>query len=189
MEKPIVYAVTACLGMTSIILLGANKNSAALALACLASVGLVVSFIPTRYLILQPQPQPGNATDRVPDTVPDVPGTAPDQDTTTTSVVDVVTPPVVLPPPDVAQEARDYLPRCTVPEVAKSAKDMRDMIRNNGLYGIHGDTNCRMMQRASIADKGVRQPLAARMELMQFLGVDLLHKKDQTLMPRKPTAE
>lgn len=185
MEKPIVYAVTACLGMTSIILLGANKNSAALALACLASVGLVFSLIPTRYLLLQPQPQPGNATD----TVPDVPGTAPGQDTTTTSVVDVVTLPVVLPPPDVAQEARDYLPRCTVPEVAKSAKDMRDMIRNNGLYGIHGDTNCRMMQRASIADKGVRQPLAARTELMQFLGVDLLHRKDQTLMPRKPTAE
>lgn len=77
------------------------------------------------------------------------------------------------------------LPLCSAPPHPPTDKEMRDHIRNNGLYGVHGNQSCRKMQRSSVADKGLLQPLGARTQLLQFLAVDQLHAKDTYLIPRE----
>jgi hypothetical protein len=86
---------------------------------------------------------------------------------------------------DVSEIASSSLPSCNAPPQPPTDKEMRDHIRNNGLYGIHGNLSCRKMQRTSVADKGVLQPLNARNQLLQFLAVDQMHAKDSYLIPRE----
>ena len=78
------------------------------------------------------------------------------------------------------------LPTCapSIPDVPQTARQVRANIRANGLYGVHGDLGCRKMQRASVADKGIVQPLKAREQMLHFLAVDQMHAKDSSLIPR-----
>jgi hypothetical protein len=79
----------------------------------------------------------------------------------------------------------DNLPECGNPPIPPSDREMRDHIRNNGLYGIHGNLSCRRLQRSTVGDKGMLQPLNARNQLIKFLAVDQLHAKDPHLISRK----
>jgi len=82
-------------------------------------------------------------------------------------------------------ERTTSLPLCTPPPEAPTDKEMRNYIRTNGMYGIHGNLDCRKMQRSSVADKGLIQPLSARNQLLQFLAVDQLHSKDSSMISRQ----
>ncbi len=99
------------------------------------------------------------------------------------STLGASTPPGVMTPVDITP--RSNLPPCNAPSDLPTDKEMRDYIRNNGMYGIHGNLSCRKMQRMSVADKGFLQPLNARNQLLQFLAADQLHAKDSYLIPRE----
>lgn len=90
------------------------------------------------------------------------------------------------PTPRRIQVATNNLPACTDPPLPPSDREMRDHIRNNGLYGIHGNLSCKRLQRGAVGDKGMLQPLNARNQLVKFLSVDQKHAKDPNLIPRKP---
>ena len=84
-----------------------------------------------------------------------------------------------------AQTPTNNLPACANPPPPPSDREMRDHIRNNGLYGIHGDLSCKLLQRGTVADTGMLQPLNARNQMLKFLSVEQLHAKDPHLIPRK----
>ena len=89
--------------------------------------------------------------------------------------------------PKPTQATAPSLPTCNAPPAPPADltdREMRDHIRNNGLYGIHGNLSCKKLQRGTVADKGLVQPLSARNQLLQFLAVDQLHAKDSYLIPR-----
>ena len=94
--------------------------------------------------------------------------------------------PEVLPPtpPIEMPKTHGSLPNCDDPPQPPSDVEMRDHIRNHGLYGIHGNLSCKKMQRSSVADKGMLQPLNARNQMIKLLSVDQLHAKDPHLIPR-----
>lgn len=89
------------------------------------------------------------------------------------------------PAPQAAPQATDSLPTCADPPLPPSDSEMRDHIRNHGLYGIHGNLSCKRLQRGTVGDKGMLQPLNARNQMIKFLSVDQLHAKDPHLIPRK----
>lgn len=66
-------------------------------------------------------------------------------------------------------------------------KDMKQKIRNEGLYGIHGDTNCQQMRRSAVADKGFVQPLNARYEFLRYLAYDMPNYRNQWQTARPNT--
>jgi hypothetical protein len=86
----------------------------------------------------------------------------------------------------VTQETPDSLPACDAPPLPPSDREMRDHIRNNGMYGIQGNLSCKLLQRGTVADKGMLQPLNARNQMLKFLSVDQKHAKDSHLIPRNP---
>jgi hypothetical protein len=83
-----------------------------------------------------------------------------------------------IPPPS-------SIPTCNDPVPPPSNKEMKDYIRNHGLYGVRGNLSCKHLQRGTVADKGLLQPLNARNQWVKFLSVDQLHAKDPHLIPRK----
>jgi hypothetical protein len=89
-----------------------------------------------------------------------------------------------LPTLKVAPKPTDSLPTCGDPPLPPSDSEMRDHIRNHGLYGIHGNLSCKRLQRGTVGDKGMLQPLNARNQMIKFLSVDQLHAKDPHLIPR-----
>lgn len=88
------------------------------------------------------------------------------------------------PPP-----AASSLPVCGDPLPPLTDRNMRDHIRNHGLYGVRGNLSCKRLQRSTVADKGMLQPLNARNQMIKFLAVDQLHAKDPTLIPRKSVSQ
>lgn len=77
------------------------------------------------------------------------------------------------------------LPACNDPPAPPEPHQMKDYIRNHGMYGVHGNLSCRMMQRSATADSGLLQPLNARNQMIKFLAADQLHAKDPHLISRK----
>lgn len=61
-------------------------------------------------------------------------------------------------------------------------------IRNNGLYGIVGDLNCRISNRSTVSNRGFVEPLNARTEFLRYMSYDMPHKRDTTLIQRPNTA-
>ena len=59
----------------------------------------------------------------------------------------------------------------------------KDMIRNQGLYGIKGNVSCDLLKRSAVADTGFLQPLGARNAFLAYNSYDELHAKDQFLIP------
>lgn len=112
------------------------------------------------------------------------------------------TPPVMAPPasprapmraslgvPPVMGGGVTTLPSCNDPPPPLAAHEVRDYIRNHGLYGVHGNLNCRHMQRGSVSDHGQLQPLNARNQLLKFLAYDQPHEKDPFLIPNQKTPQ
>ena len=77
------------------------------------------------------------------------------------------------------------LPACNDPPTPPEPHQMKDYIRNHGMYGVHGNLSCKMMQRSATADSGLLQPLNARNQMIKFLAADQLHAKDPHLISRK----
>lgn len=59
----------------------------------------------------------------------------------------------------------------------------RDVIRNQGLYGIKGNTACDLLKRSAVADSGFLQPLGARNAFLAYNSYDQLHAKDPFMIP------
>jgi phosphotransferase system HPr-like phosphotransfer protein len=66
-------------------------------------------------------------------------------------------------------------------------KEMKQKIRNEGLYGIHGDLNCASMRRGAVADKGFVQPVNARQEWLRYLAYDMPNYRNQWQTARANT--
>jgi hypothetical protein len=66
-------------------------------------------------------------------------------------------------------------------------KEMKQKIRNEGLYGIHGDLNCLNMRRSATADTGFVQPINARQEWLRYLAYDMPNYKNQWQTARANT--
>ena len=92
-------------------------------------------------------------------------------------------------PPPLPQNPAPSIPTCNDPVPPPSNQEMKDYIRNHGLYGIHGNLSCKHLQRGTVADKGLLQPLNARNQWIKFLSVDQLHAKDPHLIPRKNASQ
>lgn len=57
-------------------------------------------------------------------------------------------------------------------------REVKKMIRQQGLYGIKGDYNCDIMRRGAVANNGFIEPLAARREFSKYVGHDVTHHRD-----------
>jgi hypothetical protein len=66
-------------------------------------------------------------------------------------------------------------------------KEMKQKIRNEGLYGVHGDLNCIAMRRSAVADTGFVQPVNARQEFLRYLAYDMPNYKNQWQTARANT--
>ena len=66
-------------------------------------------------------------------------------------------------------------------------KEMKEKIRNEGLYGIHGDYNCQLMRRSAVANTGFIQPLEARQEWLRYLAYDMPNYRNQWQTARSNT--
>lgn len=62
----------------------------------------------------------------------------------------------------------------------------KEVIRNQGLYGIRGNLSCAKLQRSAVADRGFLEPLHARNSFLAYEAYDQLHAKDQWLIPVIP---
>lgn len=59
----------------------------------------------------------------------------------------------------------------------------KDIIRNQGLYGIKGNLSCDLLKRSAVSDCGFLEPLAARNAFLAYNSYDQLHAKDQYMIP------
>jgi hypothetical protein len=66
-------------------------------------------------------------------------------------------------------------------------KEMKQKIRNEGLYGIHGDLNCLNMRRSAVADTGFVMPINARQEFVRYLAYDMPNYRNQWQTARSNT--
>ena len=66
-------------------------------------------------------------------------------------------------------------------------KEMKQKIRNEGLYGVHGDLNCLNMRRTATANTGFVQPINARQEWLRYLAYDMPNYKNQWQTARANT--
>lgn len=58
----------------------------------------------------------------------------------------------------------------------------KEVIRNQGLYGIKGNVSCDLLKRSAVADTGFLQPLGARNAFLAYNSYDQLHAKDQFMI-------
>jgi len=77
------------------------------------------------------------------------------------------------------------LPTCNNVPTPPEPHQIKDHIRNHGMYGIHGNLSCKLAQRSAVADSGLLQPLNARNQMVKFLSAEQLHAKDPHLILRK----
>lgn len=59
----------------------------------------------------------------------------------------------------------------------------KEVIRNQGLYGIKGNLSCDLLKRSAVSDAGFLEPLGARNAFLAYNSYDQLHAKDQYLIP------
>lgn len=70
-----------------------------------------------------------------------------------------------------------------VPELSENnSATAKQIIRNNGLYGIRGNLSCDLLKRSAVADHGFIQPLDARNAWLKYNSHDQLHIKDPYLI-------
>lgn len=58
-------------------------------------------------------------------------------------------------------------------------KQMKQKIRNEGLYGVNGDLNCLHMRRSAVANTGFIQPIEGRQEFLRYLAYDMPNYRNQ----------
>ena len=59
----------------------------------------------------------------------------------------------------------------------------KEVIRNQGLYGIKGNLSCDLLKRSAVSDRGFLEPLGARNAFLSYNSYDQLHAKDQYMIP------
>jgi len=93
------------------------------------------------------------------------------------------------PPPQLPEGVDPQLPvRTSVPPPLHN-RDVKKFIRDNGLYGIHGNLTCQHMQRSAVSDHGLLQPLNARNQMLKSLAYDQPHEKDPFLVPKNKVGQ
>jgi hypothetical protein len=89
-----------------------------------------------------------------------------------------------LPEYPVDQPSREESIAAVVPGLPTCCQSTpKEVIRNQGLYGIRGNLSCAKMQRSAVADRGFLEPLHARNSFLAYEAYDQLHAKDQWLIP------
>lgn len=63
----------------------------------------------------------------------------------------------------------------------------KEILRNQGLYGIKGNLSCDLLKRSAVSDHGFLEPLAARNAFLAYNSYDQLHAKDQYMIPVNKT--
>ena len=93
--------------------------------------------------------------------------------------------PIQHPHQPIQHQPTQSLPVCEPTPPQPTNQQMKDHIRDNGLYGVHGNLSCKRLQRGTVEDSGLLQPLNARNQLLKYLSVDQQHAKDPYLISRK----
>lgn len=89
-----------------------------------------------------------------------------------------------LPEYPVEQPSREESIAAVVPGLPTCCQSTpKEVIRNQGLYGIRGNLSCAKLQRSAVADRGFLEPLHARNSFLAYEAYDQLHAKDQWLIP------
>ena len=89
-----------------------------------------------------------------------------------------------LPEYPVDQPSREESIASVVPGLPTCCQSTpKEVIRNQGLYGIRGNLSCAKLQRSAVADRGFLEPLHARNSFLAYESYDQLHAKDQWLIP------
>ncbi len=65
----------------------------------------------------------------------------------------------------------------------------KDVIRNQGLYGIKGNLSCDKLKRNAVQDSRFIEPIRARNSWAAYNSYDQLHAKDQFMVPAKSAPE
>ncbi len=65
----------------------------------------------------------------------------------------------------------------------------KDIIRNQGLYGIKGNLSCEKLKRNAVQDTRFIEPIRARNSWAAYNSYDQLHAKDQFMVPAKSAPE
>lgn len=70
-----------------------------------------------------------------------------------------------------------------VPDLPVGHKNMRQYIRDHGLYGIHGNLSCELAKRATVQDHNFLEPVGARVAWAAYAAHEQTHSRDQSLIP------
>jgi hypothetical protein len=89
-----------------------------------------------------------------------------------------------LPEYPVAQPSREETIAAVVTDLPTCCQQTpKEVLRNQGLYGIKGNLSCDLLKRSAVSDRGFLEPLAARNAFLAYNSYDQLHAKDQFLIP------
>ena len=88
-----------------------------------------------------------------------------------------------IPQYPVQQPSREGTIADVVPDLPDCAQmTPKQIIRNQGLYGIKGDLRCDLLQRSTYQDTRFVEPISARNQFLGYLAYDQLHAKDQYMV-------
>ena len=80
--------------------------------------------------------------------------------------------------------SREQTIASVVPDLPSCAQQTpRQIIRNQGLYGIKGDYRCDRFQRSTYQDARFVEPIGARNQFLSYNTYDQLHAKDSYMIP------
>lgn len=89
-----------------------------------------------------------------------------------------------LPEYPVAQDSREGTIAAVVTDLPTCCNTTpKEVLRNQGLYGIKGNLSCDLLKRSAVSDHGFLEPLGARNAFLAYNSYDQLHAKDQYLIP------
>lgn len=89
-----------------------------------------------------------------------------------------------LPEYPVAQSSREETIAAVVSDLPTCCQQTpKEVLRNQGLYGIKGNLSCDLLKRSAVSDHGFLEPLAARNAFLAYNSYDQLHAKDPFLIP------
>lgn len=89
-----------------------------------------------------------------------------------------------LPEYPVAQSSREETISAVVSDLPTCCQQTpKEVLRNQGLYGIKGNLSCDLLKRSAVSDHGFLEPLAARNAFLAYNSYDQLHAKDAYLIP------
>ena len=85
-----------------------------------------------------------------------------------------------------AASSRDGSIACVVPDlIGDNQAAMKDMIRNQGLYGIRGNLSCEKLRRNAKQDTRFIEPVGARNAWAAYNAYDQQHARDQFMIPAR----